>query len=299
MLDTWNDSRDYSSASPKNVSHLANATNKSYAKFVDSLGDRSLWATNLLEMGQSVDMITRRALQLKRFVTKLNHFDFFGAGRELGLPKDRAIAKNLKRESKAFANNFLEYHFGWEPLVKDIYAATESVTNPFKPKRYRGRGRYSDQVVSYGNGSMFITKTESKCQHQADISVSNPNALLMSQLGLVNPASVVWEAVKFSFVVDWFANVGQVLSSMTDFVGLSLTNSFTSTSQKITVDEYYYSWSSSVPSVRLLTQHIVTQGVYVNRSLGITGPVLAIKPFKGLSVTRGATAIALLLQQMR
>ena len=54
--------------------------------------------------------------------------------------------------------------------------------------------------------------------------ISSPNSLKANQLGLVNPASVAWELIPFSFLVDWFLPVGKFLESYTDTVGMQLDN---------------------------------------------------------------------------
>jgi hypothetical protein len=40
---------------------------------------------------------------------------------------------------------------------------------------------------------------------------------LLHALGVSKAASVIWEAIPFSFVVDWFVNVGDVIASVEDW----------------------------------------------------------------------------------
>lgn len=54
------------------------------------------------------------------------------------------------------------------------------------------------------------------------VTVNNPNAHLANQLGLLNPIQWINEAIPLSFVVDWFSNLSQVISQLTDFVGLDV-----------------------------------------------------------------------------
>jgi hypothetical protein len=106
-------------------------------------------------------------------------------------------------------------------------------------------------------------------------------------LGFINPISVAWALVPFSFIVDWFVNVQQVLEQFTDFAGLTLSNPATTAFYEL---DYAYDRTD-----------IYHPGGYTYKSWemvrtqGLSGPVLHLRPWKGLSPYRGATAIALLL----
>lgn len=56
----------------------------------------------------------------------------------------------------------------------------------------------------------------------AGVVVTNPNLWLGNKLGLINPLSVAWDLVPWSFVANMFVNIGQLLGSLTDLAGLSL-----------------------------------------------------------------------------
>jgi len=121
----------------------------------------------------------------------------------------------------------------------------------------------------------------------------SPNALLLSQLGLVNPASLAWELVPFSFVVDWFANVGDFLASFTDTVGCTLSNTAVTTTREngqMTQFNGYYgtTWKASYKSMNRV--------IYLGSP---PGPTLKLRPFKGLSISRGLTSVSLLLQNLK
>jgi hypothetical protein len=100
--------------------------------------------------------------------------------------------------------------------------------------------------------------------------------------------------VPFSFVADWFGNVGQVLASMTDFVGLSVKNPYNTTFQQ---GDRHYENTTSGQFGRTSTFHSTV--AYCVRGKLLAGPVLKLKPFKGFSVIRAATAISLLVQTLK
>lgn len=278
-----------SDADPPQTNGRALAYNKAYEKVKAFLGDSSMWAVNLAEQDQSLKMIVTRATQLRRFVSSVRRADFIGAAKELKLA---AVPAGVKRR-KAFANNFLEYHFGWEPLLNDVYGAVNTFLDPHLPtaRPFKARATNGQDwlvppapfgVTRRGNDKFHV-------QIAGALEVTNPNLHLASQLGLINPLSVAWELVPFSFVVDWWGNVGNVLSSYTDFAGVSKKNTYVSDYQVTNSQQvWWYGLSRSY-------RYVLSQ-----RTTGdFPGPSLAIKPFQGLSPVRGITAISLLLQKMK
>lgn len=273
------------------------AYNKAYGKFVDAARDSASWAVNLAEYHQTLDSLVARTTQLTRFARKLHHFDFIGAAKELKLS---AVPKGVKPR-KAFANNFLEYHFGWEPLVKDIGATIDIFQKPYPQNmRVSGKGheKYRSQFdINRGNGyhEFGLTVGEVYARIDATVSVSNPNLLLANQMGFVNPLVVAWELVPFSFVVDWFTNVGQVIGSMSDLWGLNIVSSSHTSYQRFQKQLRYISFANGS-----LYGSADFENAYCYRNPGIgPGPSLTLRPLKPISFTRAATAISLLLQQLR
>lgn len=198
---------------------------------------------------------------------------------------DGVILMSLKRGAKFFGNNYLEFHFGWEPLMKDIEASVDLFTNPLRVpygNRVIGRGSYA-----YTQPRTAINWTSytfvSHVAIRATVKLDNLNAYRLEQLGLLNPAVLAWEVIPFSFVVDWFVNIGDFLSSFTDFIGLSLTRK--SVSHYVTYNQNEYG------SLGLIRTY---DGVCFERSLAISYPFLRTKPLKWPSVVRGATAVSLL-----
>lgn len=285
------------------ASRVSFPLSKAYGKFKDAVNEQSMWAVNLYEGKQAVAMVASRAGSLLRFGRNLARGNFVAASRELGLA---AKPKGVSAK-KSFANNWLEYHFGWEPLVKDIGAGLSTICDPYMPKSVSGGAQHSE-MWHYEDGDRSGTSYRvwpfhytTKVRMGAYVSVSNPNAFLLDQLGFTNPLAVAWELVPFSFVVDWFSNVGQVLSSYTDFMGVTLSRAYTTTTQEIKSNEKWIGGASAIPTwvrgVGFINCSYMS--FYMKRELGISTPGLVLKPFHGFSVSRGATAIALLTQFLK
>lgn len=265
--------------------------NRAYESFTTQCGDSSQWAVNLAEADSSISTVERRLLQVARFAGALRKEDFAGAARELGISKP----KGVKSGAKSFGNNFLEYHFGWEPAIQDVHSALSTLTkSDFGVRRIRGQGHSTPTVTGYDSGRFGRWTATWQCTTKcgAAVRISNESSFLANQLGLLNPLAVAWELVPYSFVADWFGNIGQVINSLTGFVGLELMDAYTTTvydgrfqSNYLSPDKLYASWENH-------------KNLIIYRNPGIQGPTLQLKPFQGFSPMRGITAISLLLQKL-
>lgn len=223
-------------------------------------------------------------------------FDGFSSPpRSAGRAFRKKQTKTWRQRGEVASDLWLEFHFGWVPLVKDIGAAIDVLQKPFNPVAAKGRGKATatsgskPSPLSYGVSDTH--KWTSRVQLIAEVHVSNPNLYLANQLGLVNPAIVVWELVPFSFVVDWFTNVSSFLSQCTEFMGLELKRS--ATTHMVTDEKFGWYGNRDVSQL----YHSIEDSW--RRSTGISKPSLQFKPLKAWSETRGATVIALLLQQLK
>lgn len=287
---------------PIDSSLMTRAVNKAYSRFKDEFYEQveSQMATNLAERRQAVSMISARALQLRQFTIAVKRGQFEKAAKTLGLAqgKFKKIEPRLKKRSKDFSNNWLEFHFGWAPLVGDLGGAMDILQSGIAPAVVSGSGSASSVLTTHpaSHWSEKWTQTDTSrvsVKMKSKVFISSPNLHLANQMGFVNPLSIAWELVPFSFVADWFGNFGDILASMTDFAGATLmdpyTTSFSEHAEQVSFTSVY------TPGVNYYGS---AKHIRVTRSLGLTAPSFQIKPFKGFSVTRGATAIALLIQML-
>lgn len=126
---------------------------------------------------------------------------------------------------------YLEMVFGWQPLLADVHAAARTVVN-LRPQTFWVRGTaesFADwkkeryKPTAYRRQTVMASGTlrVSRCMR---VEVSNPNTWLRERAGLNNPAAVAWDLVPWSFVVNMFANTGQLVNSITDFAGLTFSD---------------------------------------------------------------------------
>jgi hypothetical protein len=215
--------------------------------------------------------------------------------------EDDSWELTFKRNASHYGSNYLEFHFGWEPLMKDIQNSFDLFTNPMRDKlglQVVGRGKATLRGAPPSNPPLFSSWTvhdwTTVCAIRARVKVKDLNLYRLEQLGLLNPAVLLWELVPFSFIADWFVNVGDFLASFTDFIGLELMFPQNVTLSKIDENDYYKRYAPSGGGVIIIVGTYSYKVVCVERKLGIGAPTIALKPLKWPSVTRGLTAVSLL-----
>lgn len=170
------------------------------------------------------------------------------------------MARYKGRRISQVGKYWLEFWFGWYPLIKDIETALSH--QPTKEK-YTATGAWSTTLTGSQNnvhGVLVETKTTFRVKLKADVTVVDPGSRLLAEWGLANPLSTIWELISFSWLVDYFVNIGTVLASYDAQIGvqLSSTSSTISKEQTATVKGGQVVFNSSSTSV---TQ-VVHEGTY-------------------------------------
>lgn len=274
-------------------------TSVSYDKLKSKISDRASIGAALAELPQAVQMITNRLHQV-RLLTKAirkgrlgDAFEVLGQTYGAKAPKGPRTFKSSKND---WASRYLEFHFGWSPMIGDIYDSIEVLQNPIKDVDVSASAKSSWRSYQWSTGTPGSDQNFWKVdgiflvRHGLQVSVSNPNLWLANQLGLINPLQIAWEVVPFSFVVDWFVNVEQFLGLGTDFLGLVTKNGYTTKAWRGPTDQTYVHTGFNI---RRYARFDVG---YVERRQGITLPSLTMKPFKLWGWRRAAAAASLLTQ---
>jgi len=149
----------------------------------------------------------------------------------------RGVAQNLNITPKRLHKSWLEYKYGWMPLLMDVKGAAEffAQQHVIRPTRFTVSASESflENVTVSGfttfigiPGSVhpYTGFTSVNCETKVKIwcELTSPHLSAMQQLGLTNPALVAWELVPFSFVFDWFIQVGDWLTAMTAQQGVTI-----------------------------------------------------------------------------
>lgn len=292
------------------VSHtiLKGWTNQLYDKLREELtGEHSEILTSSVEWKSSLDMISGRARQLGSAFLAVKRFRFKQAALILGI-QTPARFKNLtkkgaQKKKLSPTSAWLEYWMGWAPACGDIANAIDILQKgpPASVRHFNvGVGirdvRVDNVIGSSGNKtniSTTYTRTGSYAAY-GDVEVTNHNVDLANKMGFVNPILTMWQVVPFSFIVDWFANVGTILGSLTDFVGLTFKNTGTALYYTTVADARgVYGVGTSAPTKFL---QVGFAWIKMRFPGALPKPRLDIRMLDKLSLTRAATSISLLVE---
>lgn len=164
----------------------------------------------LAEASKTVDMVFGKAQQLHRAYRAFRRGNLVAARNALGV-----------NSSKGWSNNWLEYKYGWMPVLQDIHGAARTLADiQYKPRNHVFHSRVKSVAMWNGNGMNGAIHYEAKAWCR--VRVNTPSLSLGNKIGLLNPLTVAWELVPFSFVADWFVNIGDCIAESTAFTGLTV-----------------------------------------------------------------------------
>lgn len=201
--------------------------NDAMNKFINkSSGFRSNLADMYRTRQETINMVSSTMNRLGRAVLALRRGNWRGCCGSLGIaPKKVANLHNIPQA-------WLAYQYGWKPLIEDVHnivsanlpeasiklkagAANRSLNlnrvSPVPPARENIQGECSVSL-NY------------RCSVSGEVYAVNSALASASQYGLTNPAALAWEALPFSFVVDWFLPLGNYFEAMTSMDGLAVRN---------------------------------------------------------------------------
>lgn len=159
------------------------------------------------------------------------------AGRRT-LPTTREAFAQLERENarasravqRALSDTYLEFQFGWIPLATDASKAYQAgLRLKYRQPLARFSGESSNDVLFSRNTvntpfqGFNIADTQETVKRSGvryygavKCEVDSPLVSTFEEFGLVTKDFVpaVWEAIPYSFLIDYFSNAGEVISAL-------------------------------------------------------------------------------------
>jgi len=173
--------------------------------------------------------ITYRSREVVRFNKRFNAARSFDQQSNTYHSSRMSRERGRSRVTDLVADTWLEYSYGWKPLLKDVYdtaKAAASIMVEYQNVVRMEVASASNNRVTYSNvpnGQLGLTTlTDSTDMGRMAIFYRIPSGTISTAdaFGLNNPLYVAWELVPFSFVVDWFLPIGDMINALTAFNGL-------------------------------------------------------------------------------
>lgn len=200
-------------------------------KALIGLGDtRSQLLQNLATAVHTHHMIASRAVDLANLLHAARKKDPVRAYR---------ILKHALTRPRGIRDAYLEWQYGWKPLVSDLaglFSVIKDNLKNIKPPLVTGRGHASSSASMEYEHAGYKVKTSVDASYYCKIiaTVSDTDGFFRTahQLGLDDPLWIAWDLVPYSFITDWFIPVGNYLEAMNATVGLSFVTGYWSHKQK-------------------------------------------------------------------
>lgn len=279
---------------------------------------------------QTVNMLTQsinrlasaaRAIRRGRLDHAVRLFDMsVGTKHATRVPLN--LRKRVKESKDNLANYWLEYTYGWKPLLMDIYGAAKAIADSFVDPLTgdptivcKADSRKSSEELfkgtsfenGFSNGGNYWNYKESfdclnrtEYRYLVEYTYDDEFAHQMSSLGISNPISLAWELLPYSFVLDWVLPIGDYLGQLDATKGLRFRRgsvSYRITSNAQTIWTYNRS-RADFPYVSGCGRTLLYEKK--NRSIlsGFPGPELPMLSPK-IGVSRAISGLALLNQAFK
>jgi len=166
-----------------------------------------------------------------------------------------AIAKGASPAQ--LAEIWMNFRYGARPLYYDVQNAMAALEKKRAEIRkvYRGWSEDSASVSDVIPGCGMHYETDVSISRKATYTVSARAGVLcdvridgLSPYGITKIPESIWEIIPFSFVIDWFCNVGDIIAALSPKAGVQQRASWVTVKEEITATNSSGSVTSTAPS---------------------------------------------------
>lgn len=271
-------------------------------------------AMTWFERKESFKMIAKRSIQLVRALRWVRRGKFRRASDVLGITLSQRAKKRLNQRDRLdqFSENWLEFRYGFTPLLSDIYGAADYFARGSMLLKNQLIKLRTSQTTFELNGVHSLASFNpwifdggqdySRVRSGAgvDYVIIDPEYRMLDAMGLKNPVSIMWELMPFSFVADWFTPIGKCIEEITAYAGLHFVGGYTYTLRQ---DHLSFTSASSWTGYKRIldTQFTHTRDTFV-RTPFYSFSTMNVNPWKtsnGLNPKRALDAITILQRVLR
>lgn len=228
---------------------ITEVTNRAISKFLDAADS----ARSSIEFGQDLGEWKETVSGLIHPLKSLREFTLSHLSR---VTKLASTVKHRSALSKMVADTWLEFKFGWFPLAADVGKAFADFSNNrnhvnVQALRASARGSFTDFLLPNSAGGYAFSVGVVRCNTRVTgyyyvtfkgaIRTGAQNGALkaaqMLQLDLPHFVPTLWDLLPYSWIADYFVNVGDTLRA------LAFRDSDLVWGNKTIREEHQYDWS--------------------------------------------------------
>lgn len=257
------------------------------------------------ERKQTAGLLVSSVNRFVQFAVLLKKGNFRAANKVLKGREQFFLGKKYNSHStqppkpEVFSNLWLEYSYGWRPLLNDIHGAAELLAQQFtetRPTKVEARVQVTDSQQVFLTESGLLAKGVSKVNCSAIsrlfFDVADYERDLLKQTGIANPALLAWELLPYSFVADWFIPVGAYLTNLEAASGLKFLHGSTSVRTSIDSKSFH---EKNVHQYSLSGFNVEEKYLVVDRYVLSTWPKPTLPKFSlGLNFSQAISGVALI-----
>lgn len=282
------------------------------SKLLSSLKGSSVnLAQAYAERKQTADLIARNVNRIASAAMAIRRGNLRHASNLFGMRHPPKLRNEISPGARNLSNHWLEYSYGWRPLLNDIYGSCELIAKTYYENRPTIiKSNHSETYVwkdftlfydsNYGYREKLVAHCKQSTSYVVAFSEDSSFSQKMASTGITNPLLLAWELIPYSFVVDWFVPVGAYLGNLDATVGLSFRGGTVTTRKDFVGNSSWVSYKAPLNSN--YRQSGLGRSIYSSsktRSVLATfpSPVLEINPHLGVS--RALSGLALLTQAFK
>jgi hypothetical protein len=181
------------------------------------------------EFREVVRMIRRPTVLLRRGMVDYLRDVSRRLKQRRGLKSLKSKKARLHAVNRVISSTWLEYQFGWKPLVSDIESGLiaayrianedrpSKVVSAFSHEEVTGNRASASYGVGYGTLTTWTTEYDMvDVRYKGCVYLQSGLTGATRMLGLSwrDVVPTIWELIPYSFLVDYFSNIGDVIEAL-------------------------------------------------------------------------------------
>lgn len=164
---------------------------------------------------KALAMIAENATRIFRAVNAFKRGDIRKTAYWLKVePSEDKIVRIAKARARSLSKGWLELQYGWLPLLKDVEGGAQFLAKHLElPFIKTYRARFKKPLRFNMSTPNVLLNPKGKGQSTGQIIARMEEESVYKMSGLLDPLSVAWELLPWSFVADWFIPIGNYLSA--------------------------------------------------------------------------------------